>query len=90
MSSPRHRLLIVLLLLSVFVSCLHPQVGECRRHHPIERSLEHGTNDHRTSNDVDLRSNYTSNGGDYGGHVAVSEREIPTGPDPLHNREDQT
>ncbi|KAK9691876.1 hypothetical protein RND81_09G226200 [Saponaria officinalis] len=89
MSSSRHRhrllytLLVVVILVSI--SCLHPQVGECTRYLLVEKSRKH------VSNDVNFNSsNYTSNDGYYGAWVADNEREVPTGPDPLHNREDQT
>lgn len=55
-----------------------------RRHRLIERPIMARDSEGMT-NDM----NVSNNNFDYKGFVANTEREVPTGPDPLHNREDQ-
>ncbi|KAH9608442.1 hypothetical protein KSS87_017145, partial [Heliosperma pusillum] len=70
----RGRLFYVFLAVSVIISCFHPQLINATR-----------------SNTMFKDNNVTGNNANsYGGWVADNEREVPTGPDPLHNREDQT
>ncbi|CAO2836669.1 unnamed protein product [Amaranthus hypochondriacus] len=92
--------LCMLVLILAGISCLHnSQVLGVRQlryddHQLLERSTEvshHEQHDQVMYNDEiynSRNSSYTSH--EFEGSVADSERAVPTGPDPLHNREEKT
>ncbi|XP_021856413.1 uncharacterized protein [Spinacia oleracea] len=96
----RRRRVLFMLIILASISCLHTQVFGGR---PLV--VENGTQKHKEEEEEESISNDEINVGgcnynnhnstttspsDFEGFVANSDRVVPTGPDPLHNRDDQT